>query len=153
MGKLNVEDVTGKHISTLYQKDLERGYPSSTNKLRSTTLRVFGYAVAQNIIRYNPAQWLDQTFAGGKQQAKDRNLSPEELTYLFADMAAKGFGRDNYLTIKLLLLLGVRKCGLIKAEKFEFDLDKAVWALEKHRTKTKAAIDIPLPAQAVEALR
>jgi len=156
LGKMFVEDVTGKHINAMYQKDLKRGYPASTNKLREHTLRAFGYATAQHIIPNNPAQWLDLSFAGGKQEARERNLSREELTVLFTDMAAaKGFGRDNYLTVKLLLILCVRKCELIKALKSEFDLDGAVavWALEKQRTKKKLATDIPLPKQAVEALK
>jgi len=153
LGKMLVEDVTGKHINTLYQKDLERGYPTSTNKLREQTRRAFGYATAQSIIPYNPAQWLDVSYAGGKQESRERNLSRDEITALFAEMAvAKGFGRDNYLAVKLLLMLGVRKSELIKALKSEFNLDSAVWELVKHRTKSKVSIDIPLPTQAVAAL-
>lgn len=153
LGKMYVEDVTGKHINDMYQKDLERGYPASTNKLREQTRRVFGYAVAQHFLPNNPAQWLDISYAGGKREPRERNLNREELTALFADMKyAKGFGRDNYLTIKLLLILCVRKSELIKALKSEFDLAAAVWSLKKHRTKTRAAIDIPLPTQAIEAL-
>ncbi len=153
LGKMFVEDVTGKHINAMYQKDLERGFPASTNKLREYTRRAFGYATAQSIIPHNPAQWLDISYAGGKQDSRERNLSREELTVLFTEMAeAKGFGRDNYLTVKLLLMLCVRKSELIKALKSEFNLDGAIWTLVKHRTKTKTAIDIPLPAQAIEAL-
>ena len=154
LGKMLVEDVTGEHINAMYQKDLARGHPASTNKLREQTLRAFGYATAQHIISHNPAQWLDQSYAGGKHTPRERNLSRVELETLFADMAAaKGFGRENYLTIKLLLMLCVRKCELIKALKSEFDIDGAIWTLEKHRTKTKAAIDIPLPVQAIDALK
>lgn len=154
LGKMFVEDVTGKHINTLYQRDLARGYPTSTNKLREQTRRAFGYAVAQHIITHNPAQWLDVSYAGGKQEARERNLSREEITALFAEMAtAKGFGRDNYLTVKLLLMLGIRKSELIKALKSEFNLEGAIWALVRHRTKTKTGIDIPLPTQAIEALQ
>lgn len=153
LGKMFVEDVTGKHINTMYQKDLARGHPASTNKLREQTRKVFGFAAAQGIIPYNPAQWLDISYAGGNHTPRERNLSREELEALFTDMAAvKGFGRDNYLSIKLLLLLCVRKCELIKALKSEFDLNGAVWVLKKHRTKTESAIDIPLPVQAIEAL-
>jgi len=154
LGKMLVEDVTGKHINEMYQKDLARGYPASTNKLREQTRRAFGYATAQHITPHNPAQWLDISYAGGKRDPRERNLNREELTALFTDMAqAKGFGRDNYLTIKLLLILCIRKCELIKALKSEFNLDAAVWTLKKTRTKTNAAIDIPLPTQAIEALR
>ena len=53
----------------------------------------------------------------------------------------------------MLLLLAVRKEELIAAQWKEFDLDNAVWNLPEERTKTSAAIDIPLPAAAVETLR
>jgi len=153
LGKMFVEDVTGKHIGDMYDQDLARGYPVSTNKLRQHTRYVFNFAVNQNIISINPAQLLDITYAGGKQESRKRNLSREELTKLFAEMAAtKGFGRSNYLTVKLLLMLCVRKSELIKALKSEFDLDGAVWTLTKQRTKTEEAIDIPLPQQAIDAL-
>ena len=153
LGKMFVEDVTGKHINAMYQKDLKRGFPTSTNKLREHTLRVFGYATAQSIIPHNPAQWLDISYAAGTQDSRERNLSREELTMLFTEMAtAKGFGRDNYLTVKLLLILCVRKSELIKAQKAEFNLERAIWTLLKQRTKTEVAIEIPLPTQAIEAL-
>lgn len=154
IGKMFVEDLTGKHINAMYQKDLKRGYPASTNKLRELTRKVLGYATAQHIIQHNPAQWLDISYAGGKQEARERNLSRGELTALFNEMAtAKGFGRDNYLAIKLLLMLCVRKSELIKAQKSNFDLDNAIWTLEKGHTKTKSKIDVPLPQQAVDALK
>ena len=66
---------------------------------------------------------------------------------------AKGFSRQNELTVKLLLLLAVRKMELIGALWSEFDLDEGVWHLPRERTKTGAAIDIPLPPAAVEWLR
>ncbi len=153
LGKLLVEDVTGKHINDMYQTDIKRGYAASTNKLREHTLRMFGYAVAQHLMPYNPAQWLDVSYAGGKQEPRARNLSREELSSLFTDMAnAKGFGRDNYLTVKLLLILCVRKSQLIKALKSDFDLVGETWTLIMKASKKGKSIVIPLPIQAIDAL-
>jgi hypothetical protein len=84
LGKMFVEDVTGKHVNDMYQTDLKRGYSASTNKLREHTLRIFGYATAQHLIPYNPAQWLDVSYAGGKQESRERNLSPVSYTHLRA---------------------------------------------------------------------
>jgi len=50
-------------------------------------------------------------------------------------------------------MLATRKTELIGSRIVEFDLDAAIWHLPAERTKTGAAIDIPLPRQAVEALR
>lgn len=64
-----------------------------------------------------------------------------------------GFSRENELAVKLLLMLAVRTSELREAPCSEFDLDTAIWRLPANRTKTGAAIDIPLPPQSVEALR
>lgn len=153
LGKMSVEDVSGKHIKDMYQKDLVRGFAVSTNKLRQHTRHVFNFAVNQNIIPISPAQLLDVTYAGGRERPRDRNLSREELTSLFSEMAGtKGFGRCNYLTVKLLLMLCVRKSELIQSRKSEFNLDNAVWTLPECRTKTNEGIVIPLSTQAIEAL-
>jgi hypothetical protein len=146
IGKMPVAEVTGKHIKDMYLKDSKRGLPASTNALRKETIRIFTFAVAQHLILYNPAQLLDVSYAGGTQETRDRNLDKEELEELFTDMAtAKGFGRANYLTIKLALLLCIRKCELTQAQKTEFDLTDSKWTLTKQRTKKTIAIVIPLP--------
>ena len=153
IGKIPIAEVTGKHIKDMYKKDLKRDFPASTNALQKETIRVFTYAVALDLIPYNPAQLLDVSYAGGTQEQRDRNLDETELNKLFTDMAtAKGFGRVNYLTIKLVLLLCIRKCELTQAQKTEFDLANSTWSLTKQRTKKTIAIVIPLPRQAVKAL-
>jgi integrase len=103
---------------------------------------------------HNPASAFDPSDAGGKEEARTRWLSRDELAKLFAAMQkAKGWTHENTLTTKLLLMLAVRKSELVAARVEEFDLDDAVWHLPGERTKTGAAIDIPLSRQAVEVLR
>lgn len=154
LGKMPVDAVTSLHIADMLDADFERGCPASTNKLLETTRQVFKYAAARKIIKENPAKYLSIKDAGAEQEARDRKLSRSELVTLFKEMeTAAGFGRDNYLIVKLLLILCVRKSELTKAQKSEFNLDCAIWTLEKQRTKTKVAIEIPLPAQAIEALQ
>lgn len=99
--------------------------------------------------------YLNKSYAGGEQVTRERNLSRAELITLFHEMAAPGFGRDNYLTVKLCLLLCVRKCEITQAKKSEFDLGAGAWRLgyDDRKTKTNSAITIPLSSQAVDALR
>lgn len=66
---------------------------------------------------------------------------------------AKGFSRENELTMKLILCLCCRKMELCAAQWDEFDLDNAVWRLPAERAKNGDAIDIPLPPPAVAWLR
>jgi integrase len=52
--------------------------------------------------------------------------------------SARGFSVQNAITVKLLLLLAVRKGELIAARwaEFELDADPPVWHLPGGRTKT-----------------
>ena len=78
----------------------------------------------------------------------------DELVMLFAAMRnAKSFTYENNLTVKLLLLLAVRKQELMTARWTEFDLEQAIWRLPAERTKTGAAIDISLSTSAIKCLR
>ncbi len=88
--------------------------------------------------------------ARGGEFARERALSRDELVKLFAAMhKTPGFSVQNALTLKLLLMLAVRKTELTAARIAEFDLKAATWALPATRTKTNSAIDIPLPDPAV----
>jgi integrase len=88
--------------------------------------------------------------------ARERALSRDELVALFEAMRqAKGFGVQNELTVKLLLLLAVRKGELIAArwEEFELEAEPPARHLPGIRTKTAQPLDIPLPTMAVQWLQ
>lgn len=154
IGSLKVEDVKPRHIDDILKTVMKRGAPSIANDVLRWLKRIFNYAVKRHSIEQNPAAAFDPGDAGGKEKSRERWLSSDELTRFFAAMRqAPGFSVENGLTIKLLLLLAVRKSELIAARWSEFALDKAVWYLPAERTKTDSAIDIPLPAVAVECLR
>ncbi|POA99824.1 integrase [Chromobacterium sinusclupearum] len=154
LGKMKVEDVKPRHIDDMLQSIVKRGAPTIANDVLRWTRRMFDYAIKRHIIEVNPASAFDIGDAGGKEEARDRALSRDELAKLFAAMKlAKGFSVENDLSIRLLLLLCVRKMELCAARKEEFDLPASVWHLPGERSKTGKPIDIPLPALAVEWLQ
>ncbi len=154
IGRLKVEDVKPRHIDELLQSVVKRGAPTMANDVLRWLKRMFNYAIKRHVIETNPAAAFDLADAGGREEGRKRWLTSDELVKLFAAMRqASGFSVENDLTIKLLLLLAVRKGELIAARWSEFDLDNAVWNLPEERTKTGSAIDIPLPASAVDWLR
>lgn len=154
IGKLAVEDVKPGHIDAMLQTIVKRNAPTVANDVLRWTRRIFDHAVKRHMILYNPAAAFDLSDAGGKEDARTRALSRDELVKFFEAMPkAPGFSVENALAFKLLLLLAVRKSEVTGARVSEFDLPRAVWNLPAERTKTGAAIDIPLPAQAVDVLR
>ena len=145
IGHLSVEAVTPRHIEALLQSVVKRGAPTMANDVLRWLKRIFNHAIKMHIITHNPALAFDVADAGGQEQARKRNLSRDEIAKLFTAMkTAKGFSVENDLCIKLLLALAVRKSELIGASWKEFDLDSGVWHLPAVRTKTEAAITIPL---------
>lgn len=155
MGKMKAEDVKPRDVDTMLQQIIKRGAPTVANDVLRWTKRIFDFAIKRHVVLYNPASAFDIADAGGKEEARDRWLTREEITQLFATMREMlgRFSVENLYAVRLLLLLAVRKEELVAAPWSEFDLDGAVWHLPEERTKTSAAIDIPLPALAVETLR
>jgi integrase len=154
IGKLPAKDVKPRHIDEMLKGIVKRGAPTIANDVLRWTRRMFNYAVKRELVDGNPAAAFDLSDAGGKEEARERALSRDELVQFFAAMRkTKGLSVENFHTFKLLLILAVRKGELTQARVAEFDLDNSTWELPAERTKTEAAIDIPLPPAAVEALR
>lgn len=154
IGRMKVEDVRPLDIDAILQNVVRRGAPTVANDVLRWLRRMFNYAIKRHLCESNPAGAYDLGDAGGKEEARDRALSREELVTFFKAMRkAKGFSVENALAVKLLLLLAVRKQELTAARWDEFDLDASVWNLPAERTKTGAAIAIPLPSVAVGWLR
>jgi integrase len=155
IGKLKLLDVKPSDIDDVLKAVNQRGAPTIANDNLRWLKRMFAYAIKREKCIHNPAAVFDLSDAGGKEQARDRWLSRKELGRLFAAMreAAGRFTIENHCAIRLLLLLAVRKEELLAAPWAEFDLDAAVWHLPAERTKTGAAIDIPLSSYTLETLR
>jgi integrase len=154
IGKIPVDEVKPLHISKMLESIVDRNAPTVANDVLRWTKRIFDYAIKRHMVQFNPASAFNLSDAGGKEEARDRALSYDELVVLFGAMKkTKGFSSINELTIKLLLMLAVRKGELVTAKISAFDLDNATWKLTTSDTKTKTEIIIPLPKQAVEALR
>ncbi|MFA6162642.1 MAG: tyrosine-type recombinase/integrase [Methylobacter sp.] len=154
IGKIPVDEVRPMHISKMLESINDRGAPTVANDVLRWTKKIFDYAIKRHIVQFNPASAFDLSDAGGKEEARTRALSRDELVIFFEAMRkTKGFSSINALTINLLLMLGVRKGELVTAKISAFNLDTATWKLTTADTKTSAEIIIPLPKQAVEALR
>lgn len=153
IGSLVLAEVRPSHIDAMLKSIVKRGAPTMATDVLRWVKRMFDYAVKRELMLVNPAAAFDPSDAGGKEEARKRWLTREELVLLFTAMrSAKGWTYENTLTVKLLLILCNRKSELIEAPISEFDLNAGIWRLPAERTKTGQAIDIPLPRQAVDLL-
>lgn len=154
IGKLAIAEVKPSHIDAMLKTIVKRGAPTMANDVLRWTKRIFDYGIKRELATNNPATAFNLADAGGTEESRDRWLTRDELKQLFEVMrTARGWNHQNTLTIKLLLLLAVRREELIAAPVAEFDLDAAIWHLPAERTKTDAAIDIPLSPSALAAIK
>lgn len=154
IGQMDAKNVRAPSIDDLLKKIVARGAPSTANDVLRWLRRIFDYGIKRDYLEVNPAAAFDLSDAGGREVARDRWLTLDELVAVLEAMrATSGFTVENMHTVRLLLMLAVRKMELIGARVREFDLDKAVWMLPAARTKTGKEIAIPLPVQAIESLR
>lgn len=155
LGRMKAEEVKPRDVDDMLQVVVKRGAPTVANDVLRWTKRIFDFAIKRHVVMSNPASAFDPSDAGGKEESRNRWLTCEEIIKLFAAMREMlgRFSVENLYAVRLLLLLAVRKEELVAAPWSEFDLEEAVWHLPAERTKTSSAIDIPLPALAVETLR
>ncbi|QRM20771.1 tyrosine-type recombinase/integrase [Dechloromonas sp. TW-R-39-2] len=154
IGSKLVTEVKPADVDRLLRPLSERGIFRTAAKVLQLTKRLFDFAMKRHLITSNPAAPFNWTDIGGKVGPRSRVLSCDEIVEFFKGMeATPNFPPYSAAALKLLLALGVRKMELLKATWDEFDLESGEWHLPKERTKTEAAIRIPLSPWVVQTLR
>lgn len=152
IGELGIEQVTPRDIRAIINKIAESNRPTIANDCLMYCKQLFRHAIKLDLRTSNPAEAFTLSDAGGVEKSRSRALSLDELSLVFKCLRENHnqFTRENYLTVALLLCLGVRKGELIAATWQEFDLDKALWHIPQERSKTGKGISVPLAPIVVE---
>lgn len=86
LGKLALDAVEPRHIDTMLRAVVKRGAPTIANDVLRWVRRMFDYAIKRHLVRFNPAAAFDLADAGGKELARERALSRDELVTMFEAM-------------------------------------------------------------------
>lgn len=154
IGSQVVSEVKPADIDRVLRPLTERGIFRTAAKALQLTKRLFDFAMKRHLIAANPASPFNWTDIGGKVGPRSRVLTVGEITEFFRGIqTTPNFPQYSAAALKLLLALGVRKMELLKSTWDEFDLEGGEWHLPKERTKTDAAIRIPLSPWVIEILK
>ena len=154
LGSVAPSDVQPAHIDRVLTRIVASGAPTVANDALRYMSRMFRMAARNQWVERNPAADFDLVDAGGDEVSRDRWLTVEELQELAQAMrTTPNFGRENELSVWLLLALCVRKMELLSARWDAFDLDAGIWTLAKEDTKTRSSIRIPLAEPVIAWLK
>ncbi|MFL0797824.1 MAG: tyrosine-type recombinase/integrase [Cellvibrionaceae bacterium] len=155
IGELAIDRANARDILSVIRAINQSGRPTIANDALSYCKQIFNHAIKLGLIVNNPALPFTARDAGGTEKSRERILSLEEIDTVFSVFRDNStvMTRENYLTVAILLILGVRKGELIAAKWCEFDLKEQIWTLSPDRTKTSAGISIPLPDEVMAWLK
>ncbi|WP_342595976.1 integrase arm-type DNA-binding domain-containing protein [Salinicola lusitanus] len=152
IGEREIDAVTPMDVRDIIRKVSASGRPTTANDTLMYLKQLFNHAVKLGLITYNPASAFNVNDAGGVEKSRDRALTLDEISKVFAVFRENrsSFTRENYLACALLIVLGTRKTELTEAKWEEFDLEQSQWELPGARSKSGVGMIVPLPSQAVD---
>ena len=172
-GKTNCADGIGRHklaadvtpddVIVAIRQWYARGCRRQADIARSNMVAAFNHALlsAHSYTSTNRAEWGLKTNPAlavkkdtGAVQARDRNLSAEEIREFWDGLNDYSFTDDMADLFRLLLLCGQRVRETLRLDSHDLDLDTATWNMPRHKTKGgKYPHSVPLPALAMPILR
>jgi integrase len=153
LGDMPIADIRRPALIETLRSIEERDAIDVAKKCRSWLLGIFRYAVVSGVIEQNPATDLHIVAKAAPQRRGHPHVTMSELPSFLRALAAYGGDPATRYGLELLTLTAVRPGELRAAQWSEFDLDAGVWSIPAERMKMRRAHVVPLPVQAVAALR
>ncbi len=114
--------------------------------------RLFGWAVARDLIAINPCTSVRPDDFLPPVVARDRVLTDAELALVLKATAADGVEYPTAPYTRFLLMTACRRSEAGDAVWAEFDLAQGTWLLPAARVKNASEHALPLPAAAIDLL-
>ncbi|MGP9498592.1 tyrosine-type recombinase/integrase [Halomonas sp. AOP43-D1-4] len=151
-GKRSFTDITPMEWLE-FLRDLEKtGIIEQTSRIRAICREVYDLALVSGRIEYNPLESLHKHLTT-RRATNYSHVSQDELPALLRAIGSYPHAEDVRLGLFLLSRLAVRPSELRAARWEEFDLDRALWTIPAERMKRRREHTVPLPKQAIEALK
>lgn len=152
-----IQDVTAMEILDCLRIMEARGAVDLARRCKTYAAKIFDYAAALGHVPvgYNPAKGLTRDLLGKHTVQHFPHLVETELGEFLRALTEYPGRAETRLAVKLLLLTFVRPGELraAKWEEFRLDDDSPTWSVPADRMKMRLPHTVPLPKQAVEALR
>ncbi len=153
-GKNKINEITTRIIKNGLDKMVDEGIGPTANKTLALMKQMFDYAVSAGVMEFNPASSIKARTVGGIEEARDRNLSFNEIKtlWLFLDSKQHKISDEIIIAVKLLILTAARSSEIREAEWSEFNFDTNMWTIPAKRYKTGIEHKTPITPAIKELL-
>jgi integrase len=146
-GDRPIAEITRRDVRDLLERILARGAPVVANRVLSHLRGLFKWAISNDYCIANPALDIDRPH---DERPRQRALSDDEIRRVWQAFEAMAY---PFGTLgQLLLLTAARRGEWAGASWSEIDVERALWHLPAHRSKTGEALMLPLSAKALAIL-
>jgi integrase len=148
----DARSITPREVVDFLDEIVDRGAPVTANRTARLLDQMYRFGVQRRLVDSSPVMIL--TPPGGKEKARKRTLSDDELRAFLANTGACVRGRERLWRIILVLLLtGARRGELAHARWDDIDFKERTWTIPDEHHKENEGYICPLTDQALEQLR
>ena len=152
-GSCKADKITRADAAALLDEIAKRA-PTSANRTQSILCKLFNWAIESGHIEVNPVAQMKKR---GKESAKDRTVSPNEIRVLWQAIGNGHVYESGATALRFMLLTGQRPgevTGAAIAELAEIDNDaRARLEIPADRMKARRAHVVPLAPIALQIVR
>ena len=149
-GDLAVKELNRSAILTLLDSVKAEGKLTTANRLYADIKQMLDFALKRDLIERNPLDTIKKRDIGGKESARARVLSDDEVRKLVGALPIANMSQRSTTAIWLILATGCRVGEAMTAQWVHVDLDRKTWHLPV--TKNEREHTIHLSAFAVRQL-
>jgi integrase len=155
IGAQPIKEITAPDVLRVLRVVVARGRLESAKRLRATIGQVFRYAVATGRADADPTGALRGAIPSPPVRHRAAIVDPMGFGALLRAISEYQGAPETLYAMELLALTFVRPGELRSAEwrEFEFELDRAVWAIPGEKMKMRRSHRVPLASQSLTILR
>jgi integrase len=144
-GDRPISSISRRDVIVLLDRIGDQNRPHAPNKALAELRRLFNWAMERGMLEVSPAVGIKMPT---KEVARDRVLSDQELSAVWAAASAMGYPVGPL--VQLLILTAQRRDEVATMQWQHLDLEAALWRLPREATKADRAHEVPLAPQVVE---
>jgi len=154
LGSTHVEDVRKADLLAILDECKAGGHMRTANVLFADLRQMFRFAADRELVPRNPLDGIKRSQVGGKDTARDRVLSPDELESLHVAVPLANLHPRSALAIWLILATACRVGEAMTARWKDVNFDRATWYLPDTKNQRDHTIHLsPFALQKFQALK